>query len=128
MPAPEWIKPGAEIVIYVNRHGDVAPDFCVTKVRTVAKQSFTVQQVDDRFRLSTLSTKDFGSSWNSWCFRAVPVGSEKHYELRKAASHRRAELNARTAVDRWKGDRRDTVALDVAIAALTALRDELGGS
>ena len=127
MTAPEWIYPGAEIVIYVHKYGNDAPNFHVTKVKTVAKQSFTVEQIDDRFKLDTLSTRDFGDSWRRWSYRAVPVGGEKHYELRKAASQRRAGLNAHAAMDRWLKNREDVTAIDAAIDALSALRDELTG-
>lgn len=125
MSAPGWIYPGADIVIWRDDHNHANPTFYETKVATVAKQSFKVENVDDRFRLDTLATSDRGGSWNSWRFRAIEVGSEKHYKLRTAAALRRAELNAHSAVDRWVKERRDVVAISSAIGALTVLHDEL---
>lgn len=42
----EWIKPGAEIVVYQSRDGQ-ASDPVKTTVKTRAKKSFTVEGVED---------------------------------------------------------------------------------
>ena len=65
--ATDWIAPGAPVVIYWDTRDDKHPTFHVTTIKRIAGQSFTVEQVDERFKLDTLATKRVTHGWSSAC-------------------------------------------------------------
>ncbi|MFI6302138.1 hypothetical protein ACIBCH_09720 [Amycolatopsis thailandensis] len=72
----EWIKPGADIAVYV-RGNDGDRRLRRLKVARVATKSFTVTGVDERFNLETMATKTIGGSWSGWQYRATRPDSEQ---------------------------------------------------
>lgn len=120
--APDWLVPGAEVVVY--SFGGVTTSSNV-KTTTIAKVNKTTFRVADpgepAFRLSTCSVRQ-GGSWSSWIRQVVPADSETaRAEL--AAERRRTQLmDARHAVDAWSQQLNRETRL-AAIAALQAVED-----
>lgn len=71
----DWIKPGADIAVYVDSR-DGKHRLQQRKVKTVAATSFTVENIGDRFRLATMSTRGSGGYW-SHRYVAVHPDSEE---------------------------------------------------
>lgn len=119
---PEWLTPGAEVVVY---NDGPSPAVRVTTVLKVAKLTFTVKGEDTRFRVSRQDARQ-GGTWG-WIRRCVPVGSDKAAQI--LDQHRRNKLmtRARAACDDWLR-LLDPENLDAAIAALQALKDDEGDS
>lgn len=121
--ATDWIKPGADIVVYRDDDGRRdSPTYHVTKVKRVAGQSFTVEAIDERFKLVDLATRRGGATWQSWRWRAVERDSDKHHELRMARIKAQARTAAITAVEKWRTDRDDLARVDAVIEAMQAVR------
>lgn len=55
MSDTEWIKPGAEVVASYHYAGN-PPTVKVSTIRSVAQHSFTVDGVDQRFKMDRLRT------------------------------------------------------------------------
>lgn len=115
----EWIKPGAEIVVYQSRDGQ-ASDPVKTTVKTRAKKSFTVEGVEDRFNLDRMETTPRGGGvWSSatrWV--ALYPGSEYARTLFERDRKRQVVFRAQVAVKTWqKNPNRET-----RLAAIEALQ------
>lgn len=124
--APDWIYPGAEVIVWRDIPGaGMLATYHRTKVAKVAGKSFTVEKFSDRFQLADLSTRRQGSTWSGWYYRVVPIGSDKHYELRAARKRENIMAAARDAAETWQRSREDRAAITAVIDAFTALRDEL---
>lgn len=123
---PDWITPGAPVVVYSTARSTDAEgsgSYYVTTVRTVAKLSFTVTDerfAEDRFRLSDLRTKDLGSSYNPWHYRVIHPDDP----LVRVMKFRNRRANARhevvRAAEAWlsKHGRDDTAELSALRAAV----------
>jgi hypothetical protein len=122
MTDTDWIKPGADIVVYSRGYsGDRVPRTMTVKTR--AAQSFTVEGIPSRFKLDTLKTKQT-SSWSSthsWV--ATHPDSAKARELFDAERKAHLVYLARTATEKWE---RDTTRANrlAAIVALQKVEDE----
>lgn len=118
---PDWVTPGASVVLY-NTGGRSSPRNVVeTTVKRVAEQSFTVDdgRAELRFRFATLSVRQ-GGDWGH-TRNVVPAGSAKAREVLAEAHAQRVEHAAWAAADDWVRDRSDHAKLRRAITALQAL-------
>lgn len=115
---PDWLKPGAEVVIWTDDYGLRVIGVTRTKVATVAQKSFTVEGTSDRFDVRTMKSKTSGA-WDRVRFLS-PVGSEKAKAVLEEARHRKLTSRARTAVETWNTRRTRENRL-AAIAALQAV-------
>jgi hypothetical protein len=125
MESTDWIKPGADILVYRKFRGGV-PLLYRTKVVTVAAQSFTVEETGDRFNLATMQTKILGEKWSRYRFEATHPDSADAKAL--YAEEQRATLKRRANISldiRITGDVENLSALNSTIAALTEWRDYL---
>lgn len=116
----DWIKPGAEVIVYTEgaRDGRAHPQR--TTVTRVAGKSFTLNGITERISLDTLRSRDIGGTWDSWQYVVVKPDSDKARELfaqkRLDALYHAAER----AVGNWDTEdgRADVGRLDAAITAL----------
>lgn len=123
----DWIKPGAQVVIWRDRHGGRAI-LGATTVKRVATRSFTVDDFNNhntdewRFSLDTWSTKDFGSTWHR--YRLVASHPEDPFLDVLREKERKTHLGrvALVAAEDWVKDRTRENRL-AAIAALQAVED-----
>lgn len=123
----EWIKPGAPVVVYIDGHrGESNPR--LTRVKTVATKSFTVEGVRQRIKLETLASADQGDVWSSWNWRVIDPNSERARDLFEAQRVSRLRRKAVAAAHDWSmGEYANVERLDAAIAALQAFREAIGG-
>lgn len=119
---PDWIYPGAPVVVYIDNHRRDDPEPRDTVVDRVAKLSFTVKALPrERFKLADQHSKQ-GSGWSNWSYVAVPPDSEKAAAVKAAHDRIRRDYRAWSAVDAWRRDRNRHNRL-AAIAALQAVED-----
>lgn len=115
---PDWLKPGAEVVIWTDDYGRRAIGVTRTKVAKVAQKSFTVEATTERFDIRSMASKGVGA-WDRGRFVA-PAGSEKAKAVLEEVRHQQLTSRARTAVDTWNKQRTRWSRL-AAIAALQAV-------
>lgn len=122
MPDTDWIKPGAEIVVYSRGYsGDSHPRR--TTVKTRATRSFTVEGIPDRFRLDTMETKTTGTWTSARSWVAIAPDSVKAVAMFEAQRKQSLVFGAQVAMDKWERDRTRENRL-AAIAALQAVEDD----
>lgn len=115
---PEWLVPGAEVVVV---HGHYGENVNTTTINTIAKRSFTVSGSDRRFSIDRQEHRPrdvWSSTWHVY-----PVESDEGQEFLAAKHQRRIEREARNACDRWMRNRTRENRL-AAIAALQAIDEE----
>jgi hypothetical protein len=125
MTDTDWIKPGAEVVVYQSTDGPHGSRYLrKSTVARVAKTSFSVDGIDGRFRLDTLSTKEFGGTTGSW-WRYVAVSPDSNAARQVIAKHNHLarQNRAEDAVVRWRRNKTEEHRL-AAIAALEALEEK----
>lgn len=114
----EWIQPGAPIAVYI-KDWQGARQLFYTTVARVAKRSFRVDQLDERFSLDTLQTPSTGASFLRARYVATHPDSEQANLIRE---HDRRE-RAKTKVRRYLHNDADSLEqVDQAIQALTEWR------
>lgn len=121
-----WIVVGAAIVVLRDSNQGTRLVGTST-VESVARLSFKVKGVDQRFKLATLRTSDSGDTWNRRVYRVLPPDSEQHLRLKAEMHILAADSAALLGVDNWRRERRDFDRITAAIDALQALRDALSG-
>jgi len=118
MTDTEWIKPGARVVVF--REGSRGNyNLVVTTINKVATKSFTVHNVEPRFRLNSQRTAIQGGSWG-WTWRCVPYDSEYAQQILAQRERHVLERKAWDACEAWIKDRTEKNRV-AAIAALTKL-------
>ncbi|MGH7743281.1 MAG: hypothetical protein ACREQ5_00465 [Candidatus Dormibacteria bacterium] len=120
---PDWVKPGAEVVLYTSGNPGAPRNVVKTTIAKVTATTFTVAAEDEpRFRFQSrrftgpgLDVKQ-GGTWG-WRRIVVPLDSEaaRHEMARATRVHRESE--ARTAVAAWQWNR----TRDNRLAAIKAL-------
>lgn len=121
MSAPEWLKPGSEVVVITSHPGAAKQTARLTTVRTVAAKSFTVTGFDCRFNLARLAGRT-GGDWGS-SHEVVPPASEQAHRALIAQRNRNLVNRARIAVEKWLRDGTRDRRL-AAIAALEAVEGD----
>lgn len=102
---PDWLVPGAEVVLYST--GSDRLHIRRDRVKKVAGQSFTVEgEHEPRFRISRMEAS-CGSDWSSYWRRVVPLDSDKARELLAMARRQRLISNVDSAYEDWRRDRGD---------------------
>lgn len=133
---PDWIYPGAEVVIYATNRDHLAdPEFYTATVGKIAKLSFVASfrrgngtNAEERINLRTLESKNYGTEWHRWAYRVVQPTDEivARMAARKArnASRREARKAAQALVEQHRDERMDDLnLLRQAIKALAAHAD-----
>lgn len=116
-----WVKPGADIAIYVSgREG--AHGLRLRKVLKVAAQSFTVEGIEERFKFDQMRSKSIGGTWKSWHYVAVHPDSAQAAKV--AARDRRDRLKTRV-FPYLHNDVESLEKVDAAIRELQQWRDLL---
>jgi hypothetical protein len=116
-----WIKPGVEVVV-ICCGSRQSPNPRRTTVLKVATQSFTVDGMPDRFKLTNLRGKSVGDwTWYHQVVKPDSVMARRAFDDERLTRKRNAAI---TAVARWNtGDGRDDLAkVDAAIDALRVFR------
>jgi hypothetical protein len=117
---PNWLVPGAEVMVYDDKHH--APYAVRTTVKKVATKSFSV--TDDRqprFPIKTLAAW-MGGAWG-WHRRVAPIDSDEARAALLRVDHARLMSAATLAVDTWERARTRENRL-AAIAALQAVEND----
>lgn len=115
---PDWLKPGAEVVVWTDGYGRRVLHVTRATVAKVAQKSFTVEGVTDRFDIRTMTAKG-GGAWDRG--RSVaPADSDQAKAVLESARHQRLTYKARAAVEAWEKKRTRETRL-AAIAALQAV-------
>lgn len=135
-PVPDWIYPGAEVVVYeTGRDALRDPVFYTATVGKVAKLSFVVTfrrdngtDAEERIQFKRLESKNYGGSWHIWRYRVVQPTDEIVTQMaaRKArnASRWAARRAAQALVKQHSDERMDDLnLLRQAIKALAAHAD-----
>lgn len=109
MTAPDWIRPGAPVVLYTSGSRSGHPHAVRTTVKRVAAQSFVVDDGDheQRFRFDRMSVRMSvrqDPPWDWTRHAAHPGSAEAVRALAEEAAYR-AESTAISAVDEWRRDR-----------------------
>jgi hypothetical protein len=115
---PDWITPGQQVLIYEDsfrRYNN--PHAKLTRIVKVAKQSFTVEDCNERFRIADQRTKQLGSLGGGWAYQCVPADSEKAQQLLLEQQRIDLEYAAREACEQWLRNRTE----ENRAAAVTAL-------
>lgn len=115
---PDWLKPGAEVVIWTDDYGYRVLHVKRTKVAMVAQKSFTVEGTSDRFDVQRMATKG-GGAWDRERHVAA-VDSEKAKAVLEESRQQQLTHRAWAAVDQWNKKRTRENRL-AAIAALQAV-------
>lgn len=119
---PEWLVPGAEVVVRTSSSYGGRTDVRETTIKTVATHSFTINGSTDRYRVAT---QDHHGSGNYGSFSQVfPLDSSE--ARRWLATDRRAKLlaAARDACSLCaRGGVTERKHRQAAIAALQAIED-----
>lgn len=132
--APEWLVPGAQVVVWEDGRSsyDSNPSARVVTVKSIGKMWLSLDGLDEKIRIDTLQSKDFGSRFTHWRYKIA----ERHSDLGsqmliKTILGRRFD-NAKSAArdfEKTRLHRKERVALRDAITtlqeALTALGDAL---
>lgn len=133
---PEWIYPGAEVVLWVDNYDQRdRPTLYRATVGKIAKASFLVTfergngtTGEERIKLSTLLSKDYGTGYRHWHYRVLEPTSERVAKLEATARRTASRDNARRAAHALV-ERHDNALLDdldllrAAIVALSAHAD-----
>ena len=120
--APEWVKPGAQVVLFTehSRNGNEYP--ARATIKSVGKVWFTVDSNrEPRFKIATQRAASSRDVWTQAQRRAVPLDSGEARAVLVRARDRRLAHAAETAALEWAGDKSNTEALHSAISALGAL-------
>lgn len=119
---PDWIYPGAPVVVYVDSLRRDSPEPQDTTVEKVAKLSFTIKShPSDRFKIADQRSRQ-GDGWHVWWFVVVPADSEEAAEVKATDERFRRVYKAHVAVEDWQRDRTRGNRL-AAIAALQEVED-----
>lgn len=117
---PDWLVPGAEVLaIKYPNYG--APIVTKTRIKKVATKTFSIEDSDNRFRVSD-QTHYATNSWGSPT-RVVHPGSKDAQKALSQARQQRLENQARDACTAWHRDRSEQNRV-AAIEALQALAPE----
>ena len=117
---PDWLKPGAEVVVWSDYHGDRYRHVKHLRVQRVAGKSFTVD--DDREPRFPIDGREarMGTTWNTYYRRVAPADSDQAREIEWMNAQRDKMSRARSAVAAWEHKRTRETRL-AAIAALQAV-------
>ena len=117
--APDWLIPGAEVVLYSVGNINQSPHVVKTRVKKVATQSFTVEREQEpRFRIKTMSA-ECGYSWSSYTRKVLRSNSTEGQAKLREARGRRLESTADMAYAAWQNSR----SAEHLSALIGALRD-----
>lgn len=133
---PEWIYPGAEVVVYVDNYDQRdRPTLYAAVVGKIAKNSFLVTFTrtngtsgEERIKLDGLVSKNQGTGWRSWYYRVLEPTSERVAKLQATATRSGTRDDARRAMTKLI-ERHDDALMDNldllrgAIVALSAHAD-----
>lgn len=121
---PDWLVPGAEVVLYSTGGAGVPRDVRRDTIAKVTKHSFTVTgEHEPRFRIDRCSA-DQGGTWG-WTRHVVPAGSDVARAELAGARHRRLIAKADMAYDAWRHSR-DKRSLAALISVLQAIDERSG--
>ena len=113
---PDWLKPGAEVVIWTDDYGRRVLNVTHAKVAKVAQKSFTVEGTSDRFDVQRMTAKG-GGAWDR-ARHVAPVDSEKAKAVLEESRQQQLTYRASAAVDQWNKKR----TRENRLAAVTALQ------
>ena len=103
--APDWLIPGAEVVLYSVSNFIQSPYVVRTRIKRVAAQSFTVERDQEpRFRIKTMSA-ECGSSWSGYTRKVLRSNSTEGQAKLREARGRRLESTADIAYAAWQKSR-----------------------
>lgn len=115
---PNWLKPGAEVVIWSDDYGRVVRGVTTTTVTKVWPKTFAVEDHADKFEITGMRSKPKGT-WARPTFCA-PVDSDEARAVMAKLRHQNLMWDARRTVDAWNKQRTRENRL-AAIAALQAV-------
>lgn len=120
---PDWVKPGAEVVLYTSGNPGAPRNVVKTTIAKVTPTTFTVAAQDEprfRFQSRRFTGPGFdvrqGGTWG-WRRIVVPLDSEAARNEMARATRVHRESEARTAVEVWQRNR----TRDNRLAAIKAL-------
>lgn len=116
--SPDWIRAGAEVVVYCKGGDRTPPTPRRATIDRVSTKSFRLEGMDDRINIDTQESKRFGSAWTGWTYRVVPIDSDEARTVLAKERSLEADHRARAAVEKWRSDRTRGNRL----AAITALQ------
>lgn len=112
---PEWLVPGAEVVLYSTGGAGTPLHVKQSAVFKVAGQSFTVMDArEPRFQIQGMAAR-CGSGWSAYTRHVVSLDSDEADEKLAAAREQRLIFNVDSAYETWRRERSDE--------HLAALRD-----
>lgn len=133
---PDWIYPGAEVVVYeTGRDRNTDPVFHTATVGKISKLSFVVTfergngtTAEERIQFKNLESKRYGGSWTWWTYRVVQPTDEIVARMQARKDRNASRYAARVAmhhlVDQHRDERMDDLGLlRAAIKALAAHAD-----
>lgn len=115
---PDWLKLGAEVVIWTDTHGDDVRGVTTTTVTKVWMKTFAVEDHADKFEIDGMRSKPKGT-WTRGYFCA-PAGGDEAKEVLEKLRRQNLTWTARLAVEAWEKKRTRETRL-AAIAALQAV-------
>jgi hypothetical protein len=118
--APEWLLPGAEVIVWHNYASRDIVEVVTSKIETVGKRYFSVAGRPERFSIRTLSHggRDYGITRH-----VLPKDSDEGRRILKRAAQLRTVRYAEGKVKEWL--RLPTPSSrKAAIAALQAVDDD----
>lgn len=125
---PEWIFPGAEVVLWIDNYDQRdRPTLYAATVGKIAKTSFLVTfkrdngtTGEERIKIDTLLSKDYGTGYRHWHYRVLEPTSERVAQLEAIARRAKSRDAVRTAITKL------TVRYDNALLDdLTLLREAI---
>ena len=117
---PNWLKPGAEVIVWSDYHDRKYENVKHLHVLRVAGKSFTVDdEFEPRFPIDSFKVYT-GTTWNSYYRRVMPADSDQAREIEWTVEQRRRMSAAREAVEKWEHSRTQENRL-AAVAALQAI-------
>lgn len=128
---PEWIFPGAMVVVLVDDHrSHEDPRVYAGTVGKLAKLSFLVTFGDqeERINFKDLKSKDQGSTWNRWQYRVINPESAEADRLREIKLRNRSRNRMLAALRPFsdvnaRAQRDDLTVIREAIVALSKHAD-----
>lgn len=115
---PDWLKPGAEVLIWSDDYGRDVRGVTTTTVTKVWAKTFLVDDHADKFEIEGLKSRPKGT-WARPTLCA-PVDSDRARTVLEKLRHQNLMWDARMAVEAW-GKQRTRENRLAAIAALQAI-------
>lgn len=118
---PEWIRPGAEVVVGISRNNNAWTD----TIKSVGKVWITLKELDVRIRVEKLKSASQGESWKPWYYEVFERNSPEGIRRLNANYVRECVERARVIYTRWDNDTRNQVKIAAVAKAMSDLNDAI---